>query len=181
MEIKRFSFYLAILALGFVLVSKAVQASVGVNATETTFQERYTFSVLLPEGWGFFTKSPRDEKNVLYRIRPDKSLEVATHKNADPENLFGFSRRSRRANMEFSRVMAQVKEKDWDQYQRYSLQDLIGSDTIATVHIPYSSTQFNQLQKGTYIVKRYTITPWAWAQYPEHYTNPERYLKLTIN
>ncbi|UOQ74652.1 SdpA family antimicrobial peptide system protein [Hymenobacter cellulosilyticus] len=181
MEIKRFSFYLTVLLLGFVLVSKAVQASVGVNATETTFQERYAFSVLLPEGWGFFTKSPRDEKNVLYRIMPDKTLEVAVHKNADPENLFGFSRRSRRTSMEFSRVMAHVKAKDWEKYQSYSLRDLLTSDTIAAVRVPYSTKQFNQLEKGTYIVKRYSIVPWAWAQYPEHYTNPEQYLKLTIN
>ncbi|TGE29607.1 SdpA family antimicrobial peptide system protein [Hymenobacter metallicola] len=181
MVLKRLTFYFAVLLLGFVLVSKAVQASVSVNATDTSFQERYLFSALLPEGWGFFTKSPRDEKKVLYKLEADKSLTLATYHNSDADNLFGFSRRSRRTNLEFSRLMAQVQEKDWERYQHYTLRDLLRLDTIPSVQLKYSAGKYTQLTKGTYLVKAYTIVPWAWAQFPEHYTNPERYLKLTIN
>ncbi|TGE25414.1 SdpA family antimicrobial peptide system protein [Hymenobacter aquaticus] len=180
MKAKRFVFYLTLIILGFVLVAKAGQASVGTNATETSFQERYMFSVLLPEGWGFFTKNPRDAKTVLYTVGPDKTLALATYKNAAAQNLCGLSRRSRRLNLEFSRVMAQVQEKDWTRQQAYSLTELLHADTIAAVVIPYSTRHFTQLAKGDYVVKRFNVVPWAWAQYPEHFTNPEQYLKLTI-
>lgn len=180
MEVKRFAFYLLFLTTGFVLVAKAGLAAMGSNATETSFQERYLFSMLLPEGWGFFTKNPRDEKNVLYRIRPDNTLELASYRNSDARNLFGLSRRSRRTNLEFSRVLAEVREKDWTRYRAYTLAQLVGSDTIAPVRVAYSPLKFTQLAKGNYLVKRYAIVPWAWAQYPGHFTNPEHYLKVTI-
>ncbi|TGE16820.1 SdpA family antimicrobial peptide system protein [Hymenobacter elongatus] len=181
MEAKRFVFYLSLLIAGFVLVAKAGLASVGTNATETSFQERYMFSALLPEGWGFFTRNPREEKIVLYRIRPDKTLTLASYRNSDARNLHGLSRRSRRINMEFSRMMAEVQEKDWSRYQTYSLAELVGSDAIAPVQVAYSPLKFTQLTKGAYLVKRFNLVPWAWAQYPGHFTNPEEYLKVTID
>jgi len=181
MEIKRLTFYFSAIALAFVLLTKALQASAGISATETSFHERYLFSVLLPEGWGFFTKNPRDEKKVLYQVLPDKSLRLATYKNSAPDNCFGFSRRSRRASLEFGRLMSTITEADWNRYAAYSLPELLHSDTIPAIQMRYTGHDFNQLAKGSYLVKRYALVPWAWAQYPEHYTNPEHYLKLTIN
>lgn len=65
---------------------------------------------VLPEGWSFFTKSPRDAFVVAYDENGD---EVGTAPNAQPKWAFGLNRTSRLGGIDVDRVMRKLDQAAW--------------------------------------------------------------------
>lgn len=153
---------------------RLLQDSIGPNATDISFQERYAASLFLPEGWGFFTRSPRETKYMLYRASAQgQPADLVTYRNSSAQNLFGFSRRSRRLNMEFCRFLPTIPAGSW--HKLGARPAVAASATVA-----YSPHHFLLLQPGTYIVKKFEPTPWAWLHFPGHFASTERYATVIL-
>lgn len=65
---------------------------------------------IMPEGWSFFTKSPRDSFVVAY---DDEGNEVGTAPNAQGKWAFGLNRASRLGGIDVERVMRKLDPEDW--------------------------------------------------------------------
>lgn len=65
---------------------------------------------VLPEGWSFFTKSPRDAFVVAYNGRGE---EVGTAPNAQSRWVFGLNRASRLGGIDIDRVMQKLSGDAW--------------------------------------------------------------------
>lgn len=106
---------------------------------------------LLPQGWGFFTKNPREPIFELKEINGN----LVSKPNNSLQNKFGFSRGSRKIASEVSMIYAQVQKKtlkkkgeiyDTVQITNYKLVNKISKD-----------------KKYLFIKKE--ITPWAYYTY----------------
>lgn len=106
---------------------------------------------LLPQGWGFFTKNPREPIFELKEING----EMVSAANNTIQNKFGFSRCSRKIGSEVSMIYAQIPKKslkkegeiyDTVQITNHKLIDKISKD------------------KKYLFIKR-EITPWAYYSY----------------
>ena len=65
---------------------------------------------VLPEGWSFFTKSPREAFVVAY---DDAGDEVGTAPNAQPKWAFGLNRASRLGGIDVDRLMQVLDREAW--------------------------------------------------------------------
>ncbi|PJJ61044.1 SdpA family antimicrobial peptide system protein [Hymenobacter chitinivorans] len=159
-----------LMIFGFLLL-KVVFAAAGPNVTESSFKENYNVATFFPEGWGFFTRSPRGDKYALYKVEQSNKLTPVHFKNADAKSLYGFSRKSRRINMEISRVAALVK-KDSSWVRVEDKDEVISRTQFTEVEITRAKADPERLRfitPGTYILKKYKIAPWSWAKYPDNF------------
>lgn len=72
-----------------------------------------SFNFFVPQGWGFFTKNPREEVVLVYHQNKEKEWELQSIPNSSPKNMFGLSKRQRRMGMDLSFLLHQMKATKW--------------------------------------------------------------------
>lgn len=115
-------------------------------------------SKLLPEGWGFFTRDPREPIYKLYKIS-DEKLTLVDLSNSSVSVLLGLSRKNRRKNIEFLRLKSLVADStfteiplnDWTKVKQIE----INEDRGYVYHL---------LKSGKYIIEKINITPWIYKK-----------------
>jgi antimicrobial peptide system SdpA family protein len=117
-----------------------------------------TTNLLFPEGWSFFTRSPREELADIYKISEDKSIDKISSQCASPGNFYGISRKSRKIGMELSTIVSKINDSSWVQMDISKA----GTDSLPVLSIPLDS-EAEYLLKGNYILKAETPVPWAWS------------------
>ena len=130
---------------------------------------------LLPQGWGFFTKTPTEEKFICYNIKDGKIVRH-TIKNSSSENMFGFSRKSRVIGYQTSQILGLIiTDPNW--------KDSTGSYDY---FIPKNSinikpaTPLTYFSAGKYIFIRFFPMPWAWLGGGQEKFRPYKYLLINI-
>jgi antimicrobial peptide system SdpA family protein len=121
---------------------------------------------VLPEGWAFFTKSPRDPEFALYR-RSGNSWVTALHgPQSDVGNWFGLSRKSRAEGIEFGMISVAVGKRlttcsgDWQDCAKKLRPNIVFQDT-----------EEHPLLCGSLLIVNQTPVPWSWATF-QHVTMP---------
>jgi antimicrobial peptide system SdpA family protein len=141
------------------------------------FNETFKSSInsVIPEGWSFFTRSPREEMADIYRIGKNKKLEKVSFQCSASENYFGISRKSRRIGMEISIVASKLSDSLWIKNKNYNNNLL---DSIPTNNVTVDKDVIF-LTKGDYLIKAFLPIPWAWAKSTS--TKPkERFIRIKI-
>lgn len=150
----------AILSTGLFII---FISSLKTTVFDLSFASKYNISITTLQGWGFFTRNPREDQLALYQVKNGRKT-LATFKNASFQNAFGFSRLSRRVNLEFQRLMGQV----------------LGDTTNADIVHVKRDGKFIYLQNGEYIIEQRAIVPWLYAQYPNNYTPKITYKNIIL-
>lgn len=134
-----------------------------------------TISNLLPQGWGFFTKDPRDPLLEVYKINSKNELERVTLLNFDSQTYYGLSRKARFLGCESSEVTGSLKKYKWstDIYSNiYNLKK--------GVVAKYNEKKLKYLKKGSYLFLTYKIVPFAWIKNGQEKFNPISYIHVNI-
>ena len=111
-----------------------------------------------PQGWGFFTKSPKDEYLLLFKKRENDSLEPLIQKNFTLNNIYGISRKQRFLSLEVSKLMSQTTNDQWNN----CTEENINKCLVQKVDLNQLSSR--NLLEGDYLVLREKHIPWAWAK-----------------
>jgi antimicrobial peptide system SdpA family protein len=77
-------------------------------------QVRDIVQSVLPEGWNFFTRNPRESR--LYALAPDRNGQWSSAMkgpNAEPANMFGGNRMARAQGVELGLLVRQVPASGW--------------------------------------------------------------------
>ena len=125
---------------------------------------------IFPQGWGFFTKNPRDLLLRIYKIENSKLTEIDIS-NQSFKNRFGCSRTSRMIGYEISKLAESVKMTDWKQNLTGNIVDNINDKSIEVK----SKYLFRHFTKGEYLLKLYKPIPYAWARF-----NQEKYNHFSV-
>lgn len=115
------------------------------------------FRAFLPEGFAFFTRSPR--KPLIILVSKKNRQEIELH-NGVPKYFFGFRRHPRAANLEISVIWTTVNDQVWYNCESGS-QDCFDDDL--TPHYLINSSFHKPLISGDYYMKVVKPIPWAWA------------------
>ncbi|MFJ1430763.1 SdpA family antimicrobial peptide system protein [Capnocytophaga canimorsus] len=107
---------------------------------------------LLPQGWGFFTKDPRDDVYQLFKYDLNGDFEKITIKNNSIENLIGFSRKSRKISSELSILLSKIPDSLWTEHSQ------VGEDFFEI----RQKELITILSEGKYLVEKKRTIPWAW-------------------
>jgi len=129
---------------------------------------------LMPQGWGFFTKNPRDKQLDVYKIDNGKINRV-TIKNFSLETCFGLSRKARFVGYESAQVINSINNKYWNP-------DIFGNLSklkYKTVY-KYKNSNLKYLKKGSYVFVTYKIVPYKWAKSNQEKNKPIEYTLVEI-
>lgn len=106
---------------------------------------------LLPQGWGFFTKSPREPIFVLKEINGN----LISISNNSFQNKFGFSRYSRKVGSEISMIYAQLPKNSLKKE----------GEIYDTVRVTNHKLIDKISKDKKYLFIKKEITPWAYYSY----------------
>jgi len=134
-----------------------------------------TLNLIFPEGWGFFTKNPREPQLKVYKLFKNDTIPIDMS-NHSSRNYFGFSRKARIISFESSIIVNEVKKDKWT---KTTFKD-INCQSLDTVQI-YEKKYFKHINKGTYIFILFKPIPYAWANQNQEKNNPLDVVKIIIN
>ncbi len=167
---KALAYFIPLLTAAIVIITIFV-SSIPPNTLTPHYEVLRIVNSLFPEGWSFFTRSPREEAADLYKIEGEKIKKV-NFCNADPKNFFGLSRKSRRIGMEISLLASDIPNSAW------KLVPDLSAEIVKD--IPSSNKQYNGssvIKQGRYIVSVFKPIPWLWSK---HVKKLHRKLKVTV-
>lgn len=124
----------------------------------TLIQRRQVLS-WTPQGWAFFTRSPREPVLRAYRFSGNE-WRNALVSNASYRNVLGVSRRARATNTELHAIAARVPESRW-----FACAEAL--DTCAA-EIAYDPMKIANPAPGPglcglLIIEQRPLVPWAWS------------------
>lgn len=117
---------------------------------------------VIPEGWSFFTKSPREP---FVEAETPQGVSVSTAPNAQPRWAFGWNRASRQGGIDIERLLAALDDEAWARCEPSdSPRDCTTRATQRIVRVDGLSPDLCQ----QLVLKRVTPTPWAFRDHPSH-------------
>ncbi|MGC6479431.1 MAG: SdpA family antimicrobial peptide system protein [Flavobacteriaceae bacterium] len=123
------------------------------------FENKSRIFSLLPQGWGFFTRDPRENITTLYEIdKLGNGYIKFTKTNNASNNYFGISRKNRLINLELGVVTSRLNQGNWIEKKGvFDLDFQIQIDTIYTGFYPKNI-------KGDFFIVEQERIPWAWSK-----------------
>jgi antimicrobial peptide system SdpA family protein len=133
---------------------------------------------LIPEGWAFFTRNPREEMPDIYSYnRVDKTYSSHITPCASSTFLFGLARECRMIGGELGTLMGKVDDSLW--LDGNHLESSTSFDEgIESVRITNDFANATFLG-DYYLVKRQRI-PWAWSKKHRTLVAKYKYVKVRI-
>lgn len=147
------------------LVSGVILLSNNSSYPILSYNTNKTINYLFPQGWGFFTKDPKEITIDVYQLQ-NNTLKLISINNFSTQNLFGCSREARYIGYEFNKLAQSIP--------KIAYVDRIGSvfksypNKTYVVKIPFRP-KFYLIDKE-YVIYQYKIVPFAWIN-----RNQEKY------
>ena len=127
------------------------------------FKNKQNFLVLIPQGWGFFTKDPKDVIIDAYEALPTKdSAQLLSVSNTSLKNLVGLSRNNRFVGYEISKLVPHIPGKAWKNKRGYLDVGAIPPDSTSIIHTVTDTLAFFEVGRD-YILHQYKPIPYAWS------------------
>ncbi|PJJ48051.1 SdpA family antimicrobial peptide system protein [Hymenobacter chitinivorans] len=129
--------------------------------------------MLVPEGWGFFTKNPQEDIVDIYLV-DNKNLHRVVYQSGSYHNVFGLSRKYRRLEAEREILQSQITKDKWTYTKPVSASDIRQHTTIV------SATAAVRNLRGTYLLCKTKRIPWAWASLKANCHTLTQYTYVTV-
>ena len=166
--------YLIALILGWLVGCVIVICtSVGHTPFQLKSSDKIKAFQMLPQGWGFFTRDPREDKLFVYKISGDELYKI-TQPNFSADNLFGLSRLGRMTQMQASNLILQNFSKFQDCDKKDPMECL--TDSIYR----FENSFKNKLLRGKYLIKKEPALPWAWSRNRRDKSDPYQILMVEV-
>lgn len=113
----------------------------------------------LPEGWGFFTRSPKENDLVILQKKDGLWQKNIYSPIARPSNFFGISRLPRAQSTEMAMLIHQIPENEWRHCNDET--QLCLQDTSVAVLSLKNEVPFPVLKDTVCFISKPPV-PWAW-------------------
>ena len=155
--------FLIILFVVVVSIFTILINSIGFNALSESLEEKKIVFTLSPQGWAFFTRSPKEAQLLLYKIE-DSKIKDLHHKHSHYSNYFGLSRSCTKTFSELQLIKSKIQDSLYvDIKFNYLLSDPIKQLELDKINSVTVKNQFKMAYlNGKYIFIIQDILPWAW-------------------
>ncbi|GCB49256.1 SdpA family antimicrobial peptide system protein [Streptomyces sp. NL15-2K] len=181
----------AIVCLYGMIALYAVDSSLPTNALGLPGQNEKVLRSLLPQGWAFFTRSPREKDVLLWQpgTTAGEWRQRSAHQGSAGE-WFGARREQRARNMEMGVLLTRALEKGarWSDCEvrdaAASLPDMVGRCASATRDAPSPVRVSNGSRTpavcGAVAFTRQEPLPWSWARHGVDEQMPVQVLRARV-
>lgn len=142
-----------------------IASTVGITPLRLSSSKKLNTFYIFPQGWGFFTKSPRQGALVIYSLR-DGKVQKVTKPNYSSDNLFGISRKNRARQLQLAYSISKYENR----WRKCATPNLLNCNKDSLIII--ENVFRNPLLKGKYIIQKRTQIPWAWSKSRTSENNP---------
>jgi antimicrobial peptide system SdpA family protein len=170
---------LALIVTALVVSSYAVHAPMPANAVSLPYESsmRSWVRQLLPEGWAFFTRSPREaDVAPVIRTGHGRWRDALLGPHAEPRNAFGFARRSRAQGVELGMLSGSLRKDAWTDCRGPVDACLERATAVGVANTAPAPT----LCGAVGLVSRPPV-PWAWSRSSREITMPARVARLEVS
>ncbi|HEX8019992.1 SdpA family antimicrobial peptide system protein [Mucilaginibacter sp.] len=153
------------------------------NNAMTPYYLRHKFKVVafFPQGWGFFTRNPREVRNIILVKSNGEWINDPRVRNGTLHNLFGLRREGRMAMLIYGKMLGQIANKDWNTLKDYEFAKLNLSEMkYKAVPINFAKSPGLDMPQDI-IIERREIVPWAYREFENKTGLPVTFVKLHIN
>lgn len=149
------------------------------TALQLPFENEINIQAFMPEGWGFFSKNPREAQFYIYQ-KKDRKWRNLTRPNSDYKNFFGLNRKSRAIGVEYGQLLQQtaMDVTRWDSCASKNTRKCLKKIKVKTTT---ESKILNPVLCDTIGIVRKKIVPWAWAKEKTKIEMPKEALKILVN
>lgn len=142
--------------------------------------ELYPFvRMSLTQGWGFFTKSPRDEEFFVFEKRGDAWTNAFSGPSAALHNALGLNRRMRAQGLEFGLLTHLAPDGAWaecDTMMILCFDRHVARDDLVTLYNPSTTPYYC----GTIAFALQRPVPWAWQRLNRKIVMPSRIMVAEV-
>lgn len=129
------------------------------SALATTYKMRQLTIALVPEGYGFFTRSPLEARLTIYRM-DGKTLTPASQADYRGMFLAGISRKSTIRGIEIGRAVGKIGADAWVEC-RGPIEECAAKIDKPPVQLDLGMRV--RTLCGRYLMREQKPVPWAWA------------------
>lgn len=161
-----------ILLTGFILMLSIIAA-----IPETPFSlsagSKSTIQRIIPQGWGFFSKDPRDP--LLNASALDSNAELDWPNNL-PSNLFGLNRFGRAQGVELGSIVAKVNNTSYERCEERNTECYEKIQEFIEIENYHKKPSLC----GKWIISNTDPVPWAWGKHSEKINMPTKVVGVDI-
>ena len=162
-----------------VIIFNSAVSALPFNPLSGSKVEAIKYSLVLPQGWAFFTRSPREDQYYAYKMKGGE-LKSILHTNSSYKNAFGLTRNVRKRGVEMGGLIEQLTHKTWLKCPDGVLKDCITTnDSIATIQL--INTAHHPTYCGEVWLERKPIVPWAWSRAENPVNMPSEFIKINVS
>lgn len=147
------------------------------NPVQDGFVRRMVFAIV-PQGWSFFTRSPREAQTIIYEIS-NNELTLVDHRHSSLRHLIGLNRRASVVMSEMQIVRAELPDSifmttEWN-YQA----GVTGKYPVASSK-EVENKLFKPILCGEFLLVFQEPVPWAWSKSLSTIKMPAKAARITI-
>ncbi len=167
----------ALTVLWTLLVMTVFFAAIPDSPMRLSMNDRASLLTVLPEGWGFFTRSPRED-GVFAHGRAAETWQPLNFTATSTRNGFGFLRASRVQGVELSALTGGLKDESWTSHPDPFAPN---ADLSAIQRIEVTNTAVLKTMCGEVLLERRLPVPWAWSRSTRPIHMPAQYVLLVVD
>ncbi|WP_414649023.1 SdpA family antimicrobial peptide system protein [Chitinophaga sp.] len=158
---------------GTIVVLSSFNTTIYLNDTLVR-NTRYLF----PEGWGFFTKDPKESLVDIYCINEqDSTLNELDLSNTSRRNCLGLSREARMRGYEMSMLVSQLSQQCWTKDTTLDIR----THLMDSGYVLKTPNRFQYMTSGLFLLKMRPPVPWAWSSMDQEKYTPFKTLKIVVH
>lgn len=169
------SFYITLFILLSIFVLSII-AALPPNPINIKSDYKLVISQIMPQGWGFFSKSPRDEYLDVYSLDGEKSVKWP---NMRVSNLFGISREGRAQGTEIGMFLQEIQGSEFKECSKYYIKYCIKEiEDVKPIEIINKTPEPTLC--GVHIITIKEPMPWSWSSSIERNYKTMKMVKVEL-
>lgn len=176
------SIFIIALIINAIIFFRLISVYFGNNPLNNSQLSYTNYISFFPEGWAFFTKSPKEPRLYIYDCNK-KNIENLNLRNFSKDYYFGISRHNRILNIEVENIMSNVQKDSIKSFSLNSTNERNISKILNLNSIAFSNIKIDKNQNshfiGKYIIAVQYLLPWSLLHRQPDY--PSKYIIYPIN
>lgn len=152
----------------------SIVSSMPVNPVSQLIPNPNAFKSVFPQGWGFYSKNPRDDQLLVYDLSTQRP--TVNWPNNRTENWFGIKRSGRAQGLEVGLIQASIKSDAWTKCEKEPSICLAESQIkVSAINTSPKPTLCNEL--GLALQQP---VPWAWSKRKDNIVMPSKIVRVSV-
>ena len=170
--------FLLVTAAASIPCAYSAHAALAFNPIKLPLEKQARAPYWLPQGWKFFTRDPKEEREAFYRRTPEGAwVSAAGGANAEPSHGFGLSRAARAQGVEFGLLVQPISQNAFQACEESPLACLERAEEALSIK---NESPLPTLCGSIGIVMQKPI-PWAWAGSADTIIMPSRVVRVRVS